>query len=256
MNPIFLIIVIMSVFFSHASCFAKDKKYNIEVVWYGHSAVTLYDGKTRILIDPFFSGNPTASISWDSLPHIDYILLTHDHSDHLGDTIAIAKKFKAKVTGVVETMIALQQQGLPQELLLHGIGFNVGGTVQLGDFKVLMVPAFHSSTTGISVGYFITSSSGFRTYHAGDTAPFGDMKLWASWYPVDLAILPIGGYFTEDAFLTVKSVELINPQFVLPIHYATFPLLSSSREEFEKLMKKTKLETKLLLPQPGQVLRF
>lgn len=255
-TTITLLLALLTFFSSYNIVTAKEKKYNVEITWYGHSVVTLYDGKTRILIDPFFTGNSMSPITWDKLPKIDYILLTHDHGDHVGDTIAIAKKFGAKVTGIVETMEALEKAGLPKDLVLNGIGFNIGGTVSLGTFKALMIPAMHTSTTGIPVGYFVTSSSGFRTYHSGDTAPFGDMKLWASFYPINLAILPIGGYFTQDAFLAVKSVELLKPNFVLPMHYKTFPILASSTDEFKALLEKSGVKTKLLLTKPGQTIQF
>ena len=256
MTALIFILSFIAIFFSYNVCIAKEKQHNVEVIWYGHATATLYDGTTRILIDPFFSNNPTSPLSWKELPSIDYILLTHDHSDHIGDTLAIAEAYNAQVTGVVETIEELYKKGLSKELILNGIGFNVGGTVQLGSFTVLMIPAVHTSRTGLAVGYFITSSSGFRIYHAGDTAPFGDMKLWSSWYPLDLALLPIGGHFTEDAFLAVKSIEMLMPQFVVPIHYGTFPILASSPHTFKELLEEKQLTTTLLLPERGETLYF
>lgn len=255
MSICILMIVVIAIFFFYDICIAGST-HPIEVVWYGHATTTIYDGKTRILIDPFFSANPSSSFSWEDLPSIDYILLTHSHSDHIGDSIAIAKKYNAQVTGVVETIESLLSSGLPQEYILNGIGFNIGGTIALGDFNILMVPAIHSSPHGLTVGYFITSASGFRIYHAGDTAPFGDMKLWASWYPINLALLPIGGIFTQDAFLAVRSTEMIQPQYVIPIHYSTFPILAPSTDEFESYMKKANLATTVLLPKRGEALKF
>lgn len=250
------ILLIISILYPYIKTYAEEHKQQIEVTWYGHAVIAIYDGTTRILIDPFFTNNPTAPISWEELPPIDYILLTHDHSDHLGDTIAIAQHHGAKVSGVFDTMEALVQAGLPRELLVQGTGFNIGGMITIGKFTARMIPAMHTSSTGLPVGYIITALNGFTIYHAGDTAPFGDMKLWASYFPIDVAILPIGGYFTSDAFLTMKSIELLTPTYVLPIHYATFPLLSSSSEEFITLIQQSSLKVEPCILTPGDSIKF
>ena len=228
----------------------------MELTWYGHSVVMLYDGTTRIIIDPFISGNPCKFFTDDlsTLPKIDYVLLTHDHDDHVGDTIEIALKHNAKVAGVFENLLALQKKGLPTEHIYNGMGFNIGGTIQLGSFSILMIPAFHTSFTGAPVGYIITSHH-MRIYYTGDTAPFGDMQMWTQLFPIHTLCVPIGGYFTADAILARHIVHLTQPKNVLPMHFGTFPILEETTNAFQTTMEDMP-NVNLLLPKPCEAIHL
>jgi len=195
----------------------------IRITWFGHSAFQLeYDG-TTLLIDPFLSGNPLNVADPDSLTP-DYILLTHAHSDHLGDTVAIAQRTGAKVIGVWEVHAWMQAQGIenthPQ---------NVGGGFRHPFGHVKFVRADHSSSFpdgtygGLACGIVLTLDA-YRLYFAGDTAYFSDMALIGN-MGIDFAALPIGDNFTMGPSEAVEATLLIRPRTVFPIHYNTFPVI-------------------------------
>ncbi len=205
-----------------------------KITWLGHSAFLIEDAEVRILIDPFLDGCPTASIASADLPPIDVVLVTHDHSDHAGQTVDICKAHKAMLACIVETAFQFMEEGVPQEQVLNGIGFNIGGTVSHKGVDITMVPALHTSTTGLPVGFIVRLPSGTTLYHAGDTGIFGDMALWGKLYPIDVACLPIGGVFTMDARQAAHASALLGAKRVIPMHWGTFPVLESNTQAFEK----------------------
>jgi L-ascorbate metabolism protein UlaG (beta-lactamase superfamily) len=163
----------------------------------GHSAFLL-EGRDRVLIDPFLTGNPLASTTADKVD-CDIICVTHGHGDHLGDAVNIARRTGAVVASIIEMSTWLEKTGV------KSVGFNMGGTATIRSTKITMVPAFHSSSIGapglefsaaMAVGMVV--DSGKVVYHAGDTCVFGDMKLIGELYKPDVALLPIGGFFTMD----------------------------------------------------------
>src|SRR6201991_5113648 len=204
-----------------------------DVRWLGHSAFHLSGGGADVLIDPFLTGNPKAAATADEVP-ADVILLTHGHGDHLGDTVAIAKRTGATVVAIVELANEIGGDGVEDVR-----DPNLGGTVTFDWGWVKLVPAWHtavspSGTPHTPAGLLIHIGDTL-VYHLGDTALFSDMKLIAQrGDKVDLALVPIGGHYTMDRFDAVTAVELINPQQVIPCHYNTFPLLEADAEAFKQ----------------------
>jgi L-ascorbate metabolism protein UlaG (beta-lactamase superfamily) len=218
----------------------------------GHAAFLL-EGKDRILVDPFLTGNPLASTSADKVD-CDIICVTHGHSDHLGDAVAIARRTGAVIASIVELSDWLEKTGV------KSVGFNMGGTAVIKSTKVTMVPAFHSSSIGapglefsaaMAVGMVI--DSGKVVYHAGDTCVFGDMKLIRELYKPDVALLPIGGFFTMDPKQAAMATALISPKIAIPMHYGTWPLIEQDPKEFERLAKKSS-KAKIVILKPGESL--
>lgn len=201
------------------------------ITWYGHSAFGITTPQCSILIDPFFTGNP-AGLSWEGI-NPDVVLVTHDHGDHTGDAIKICQQTGALAGVVVGTAEKLVAAGLPEDQLLNGIGFNIGGTVPIkGDIKVTMTEAFHSSDSGVPTGYIITLPNGKSIYHAGDTGIFANMAVWGELYTIDVALLPIGGTFTMDARQAAHAASLLKAKSVIPMHWGTFPVLDQNVDAF------------------------
>lgn len=204
-----------------------------DVRWLGHSAFHLSGGGADVLVDPWLTGNPKAAVSAGELP-ADVILLTHGHGDHLGDTVAIAKRTGATVLAIVELAAEISESGVE-----HVVNPNFGGTVQFDWGWVKLVPAWHtavspSGTAHMPAGLLI-HYGGHLIYHLGDTALFSDLKLVARrGDKVDLALVPIGGHFTMDRFDAVTAVELIDPAQVIPIHYGTFPPVETDAQAFKQ----------------------
>jgi len=216
----------------------------------GHSAFLL-EGRDRILIDPFLTGNPLASTTADKVD-CDIICVTHGHGDHLGDAVDIARRTGAVVASIIEMSTWLEKTGV------KSVGFNMGGTATIRNTKITMVPAFHSSSIGapglefsaaMAVGMVV--DSGKVVYHAGDTCVFGDMKLIGELYKPDVALLPIGGFFTMDPRQAAMATGLINPKIAIPMHYGTWPPIEQDPREFEKLAKKTS-KAKIVILKPGE----
>ena len=203
----------------------------IKYTYYGHASFLLDDGTSKVLTDPFLTGNPLAAIPADEV-ECDYILLTHAHGDHLGDAPAIAKRTGAMVLGIPEVLdVCLQAES---DIKTHGM--NIGGSVKLPFGKVRMTMALHSSGVagGIACGYVI-QIGGINVYFAGDTALFSDMKLIGQKDPLDYAGLPIGDNYTmglEDAAL---AAQWLNTKNVIPIHYNTWPVIAQEAGRYKEV---------------------
>ncbi|MBQ4133614.1 MAG: metal-dependent hydrolase [Desulfovibrionaceae bacterium] len=222
------------------------------VTWNGHSNFLLRSEKVSILIDPFFEHNPAAPCSWESLGKIDLVLLTHDHDDHVGQAAEICRSSGAQLGAIVGTGERMLAAGVAQEQIINGIGFNIGGTVHVNGAAVTMTEAFHSSESGFPVGYIITMPGGFTVYHAGDTGIFANMQVWGELFPIDLALLPIGGVYTMDARQAAHACRLLGAKQVIPMHYATFPVLEQSPEKFAAELAKAAPECRPLILKPGE----
>lgn len=217
----------------------------MNITYHGHSVVKIaVEGKT-IIIDPFLTGNSLTDLSAD-VEVVDAILLTHGHNDHVGDTVAIAKKNAAPVVAPVEAADYLSTQGVEQAIPL-----GLGGTFDLGYATVKYVQAFHSSSytdadgnvhyMGVAGG-IILKAGGLTIYHAGDTTLFGDMELIGRRHPIDVAFLPIGGHFTMDIDDAAYAVSLLKPKIVVPVHYDTFPPIKADPQRFAELVKDAKVQ--------------
>ena len=239
--------------------------------WYGQAAwkITTPSGGV-ILVDPWLTvpTNPDKN-SIKELGRVDYILITHAHSDHVGNALEIAKKTGAKVLanyGLASNLVSML--GFPKDQVIYG--GNVGGTVDLpkAGAKVLYVNAIHGSelvppvykakpgepsalASGNPVGYVIMIKDGPTIYHTGDTDVFEDMKLIPMFHHIDLMLACIGGYFTMDPQRAALAVQFVKPDHVIPMHFGTFKLLAGTPDEFRAALKKRGLDGKLTVLKPG-----
>lgn len=224
----------------------------MKITYYGHSCFKIITEKEKkILIDPWIS-NPLAPKTVDLGPY-DFILITHAHGDHLGDTLKIARTAVTEVIAIHEIQQYLLRQGVPK-----ATGMNIGGTYKVNDLKFTMVPALHSSSFpdggygGEPCGFVITLENGISIYHAGDTGIFYDMKLIGELYSPKIAFLPIGDHYVMGPKEAAKACELIRPEIVIPMHYGTFPILTGTVEEFERELKNYKLSVTIIIPEIGK----
>ena len=202
----------------------------IKFNYYGHSCFMLDTGKEKLLFDPFITYNPLAKIAIDEI-QCDYILVSHAHDDHYGDTSEIAQKTGAMVISTPEVL------GKLTEGYNHVHGMNLGGSFNFPFGRVTMVPALHSAGAagGIPCGFVVQFNDEYDTviYFAGDTALFSDMKLIGEKQKIDYAILPIGDNYTMGAKDAAKAMQLLNAKNAIPIHYNTWPVIAEKPETFK-----------------------
>jgi len=205
----------------------------MKLKYYSHSAflLTVKNG-IRILIDPFFTGCPTSPVKAEDV-EADYIILTHAHGDHLGDAMKIAGRCKSKFIAVFELANYLEAKGF------NAHPMHIGGSYNFGFGKVKFTMAMHGSATpdgvyaGLAAGV-ILSIDDMNIYHTGDTGLFFDMKLIGEMNRINYMLLPIGDNFTMGIKDAAKAVEFVNPEFAVPMHYNTFPIIEADPFEFKK----------------------
>jgi L-ascorbate metabolism protein UlaG (beta-lactamase superfamily) len=221
----------------------------VDIRFLGHACFELSEGDTRVLVDPFLSGNPKAAVGPDDVDPT-HIFLTHGHADHWGDVEEVAKRTGAQCVAIVELANELQDKGVE-----NVADPNIGGTVKFDWGWVKLVPAWHTSTTpsgtvntpaGLLIGI-----GGKTIYHLGDTALFSDLKLVAHrGNPIDVALMCIGGHYTMDRLDAVVATEFIEPGTVIPCHYDTFPPIETDAEAFKSEVE-SQTSAKVAVLQPG-----
>jgi L-ascorbate metabolism protein UlaG (beta-lactamase superfamily) len=206
----------------------------VRVQWYGHACVLITSpGGKRVMIDPFVQSNPACPKELHDVRDLDVLLITHGHGDHMGDALDVISSGKPKaVIAIHEIAEWLSAKGVQQ-----ASGMNRGGTQAAEGISVTQTLAIHSSGIGggsdmypggEASGYVLTLENGFRIYHAGDTALFGDMALIGELWRPDLALLPIGDHYTMGPREAVRAAQLVGAKWVLPIHWGTFPALTGT----------------------------
>ena len=225
-----------------------------KITWFGHATIGVETADYKLLIDPYFTGNPSASAAASNI-NADFILVSHGHGDHIGDTIDIAKRTGAKVISNYEIINWLGKQGLEN---LHAQHLGGGYQHPFGYLKLTL--ALHGSQLpdgsygGNPCGFLLTLNDGKTIYLAQDTGLFGDMALIGE-EDLDLAMIPIGDNFTMGPDDALRAVHLLQPQVVVPIHYNTFALIEQNADEWaEKVIAET--TTKAVVMVPGEELNL
>jgi len=219
-----------------------DLKGN-RITYFGHSTFSLTTPSGQVaLIDPWVTTNPQCPESLKKLTRLDAIFLTHAHTDHMGDLLALAKQFRPKIAATFETCLWLASKGLEKEIA----PMNKGGAQQIGEFGITMTHAMHSNSIddngtrlygGEPAGFIVRLPGGVTIYHAGDTALFSDMKLIAELYQPQIAMLPIGDVFTMGPREAAYAARFLAVKHVIPMHYATFPMLTGTPEALRQETK-------------------
>ena len=221
----------------------------LKYTYYDHACFMLDDGEYKIIVDPFLSGNPQATINPREV-EANYILVTHAHDDHLGDTPELATRLDAEVVAIPEVLTLCTSR---VEKAIRACPMNLGGTLTLPFGAVRMVPALHSSGVegGIACG-FVIKIFGKTIYYSGDTALFSDMKLIGERDSIDYAILPIGDNYTMGIEDAAKAVQFLGAKNVIPVHYGTWGVINQNPEEFRKLV----VGAEVSVVKPGQTIEL
>jgi L-ascorbate metabolism protein UlaG (beta-lactamase superfamily) len=244
-----------------------------QLTWYGQAAfkVTTPGGKV-LLIDPWIANpkNPNAKDDLAKLGKVDLILVSHGHSDHVGDTVEIAKKTGAKLVAGLDLATAMTSVlGFPSKQAETDTTPLFGGVVTLldGEVVVTLVPALHGSGlgkdddstpvyAGEASGMVVAIRGGPTIYHTGDTDVFGDMALIAEFHEIDIMLACIGDHFTMGPKRAAYAVKLVQPKMVVPMHFATFPVLTGTPEAFETALKATGTKSALRVMKIGETISW
>ncbi len=217
------------------------------LTWYGHATLGLETGGYKLIVDPYLTDNPAASLSPEAV-EADYILISHGHGDHVGDAIAIAKRTKALIISVNEIAVWCSNQGVEA----HGQHLGGGHKHPFGYLKLTL--ALHGSALpdgsngGNPCGFLLTTNDGKKIYLAQDTGLFGDMKLIGE-EGLDLAVVPIGDNFTMGPDDALRAVKFLQPKTVIPIHYNTWGVIKQDAEAWAaRVQKETKTKAVVLKP--------
>jgi L-ascorbate metabolism protein UlaG (beta-lactamase superfamily) len=235
----------------------KMNMQGVQITWLGHATfkITSPQGKV-ILIDPWTQKNPACPAEWKKIDKVDLMLVTHGHFDHIGDAVEIAKATKPTVVTIVELAGWLQSKGVE-----NTIGMNKGGTITIDGVKITMTHAIH--TSGVEDGSYVGEACSYvlefenqrKLYHAGDTCAFSDMQLINELHRPDVALLPIGDYYTMGPREAAVAVRMLGVLHVIPMHYGTFPALTGTPAGLREALQQLGLnEVEVIEMQPGQTI--
>jgi L-ascorbate metabolism protein UlaG (beta-lactamase superfamily) len=225
----------------------------LRITWYGHSTFLVQTPRgVRLLFDPWFAENPSCPPSMKKPPKADVILVSHGHSDHIGDLVGAARESGAPVAAIFELCDWLGRKGITNVAPM-----NKGGSQTIAGLRITMTDARHSSSClengqavylGEPAGFVVRLEDGSTLYYAGDTALFGDMRLIGEMHKPDIAFLPIGDRFTMDAVAAAKACELLGVRQVVPMHWGTFPMLTGTPGQLKPLVEAKGIQVLELKP--------
>lgn len=221
----------------------------MDIRFLGHSCFELTEGDTRVLVDPFLTGNPKAAATADELEPT-HIFLTHGHADHYGDVVDIAKRTGAQTVAIVELANELGEQGIE-----NVADPNIGGTVEFEGGWVRLTPAWHTAISPNGTWHtpagLVINLGGKTVYHLGDTGLFSDLALPGKRDTIDVALMCIGGHYTMDRHDAVVAAEFVGAGTVIPCHYDTFPPIETDATAF-KADVESKTSSKVEVLAPGE----
>ena len=264
-------LVIIVVALARPNLFGLLWSMETQLTWYGQSAFKIVTPSGYVLlIDPWLT-NPVNDRGKDEiagLNHVDLVLVTHGHSDHVGNAVEIGKRTRAKLVATFDLSAAIVSAlGYPSELADVETTGHMGGTLTLlgGDIAVTFVPAWHGSGVskeetapavyaGTPSGLIIALRHGPTIYHTGDTDLFSDMALVSRFHKIDIMLVCIGDHFTMGPARAAEAVKLVNPRTVIRMHYGTFPVLTGRPEAFERELKKRKVKADLRVMKIGETI--
>jgi L-ascorbate metabolism protein UlaG (beta-lactamase superfamily) len=229
----------------------------IQLTWLGHAAFRFdTPDRKRVYVDPFLD-NPNCPDGEKEPERVDLIALTHAHGDHLGSTLDLAQKFGCHVAAPMFELGDWLMSKLPDG---NVTGWSKGGTVDIDGIKITSTHAEHSSSVEEGGGFLymgepaglVFDAGGPKLYFAGDTCVFGDMQLIARLYEPDVAILPIGDFYTMGPKEAALALELLGVKRCVPCHYGTFPVLTGTPEELRELAS----GVEILAPEPGETVEL